>query len=126
MVQSAAEGSPGADQGGGEAMMYVEDPRITARRNFCVLLLKWKKQTKKTMKDFARESGIEYSMVRNIVHGRRGMGIESVWKAAACMEIPVEVFFRRSLTAQPKQMKRTAQTLQTEQSEQKGETDNAV
>ena len=111
--------------------MYVEDPRITARRNFCILLLKWKKQNKKTMKDFARESGIQYSMIRHLVHGRRAIGMDTLWKAAACMEIPVEVFFRRTLTAQPKQMSRTAksaqteQTTQTEQSEQKGETENA-
>lgn len=77
--------------------MYVENPRITFRRNFTKLLASYKEATGYGLRRFAKRCGMTDTMIYDFRTGRRYPSPESMQRLAEAFELPVEVFFRLDL-----------------------------
>ena len=75
--------------------MYVENPRITFKRNLQKMLDKWVKRYDSSYAEFARVAGIREHHLRYYRRGERFPTPEQMVKLAKALQQPVEMFFRR-------------------------------
>lgn len=75
--------------------MYIEDPRITFRRNLRRILDAYREQTGYGLPRLSKMSGIGRTSFHDYLTGRRFPSPEGLRRLAELFELPVEVFFRR-------------------------------
>lgn len=78
-----------------DPMIYVENPRITFRRNLHRIIELYKEQTGCSKASIERAAGFGDKVLRDYLSGRRYPTPEQLQKLASVLELPVEVFFRR-------------------------------
>ena len=77
--------------------MYVENPRITFRRNLLRILNEYRQQTGHGTKYVAKCAGMPENMLQEYKNGRRYPGPENLQRIAQALGLPVETFFRLDL-----------------------------